>query len=180
MERRSIELGQQCLCTSKRDLIKFTTIPLLVISTLLITNTAITVNLSKTGTEKLNYDDFWPIDVPSSTTSDNITWIEPTLPSRSERVKFRYYSPNCLEKHAFHIGTDIFVSVCTYQEAVRVDIRRFAGDMDEGIEPTIRGIFLSPIQWEALKRDFTVIDAAIRESEIALNTPLQQESFPQP
>ncbi len=73
----------------------------------------------------------------------------------------------CSYAKQFPLPKDYIVTVCTYQERVRIDVRRFIGD-----RATILGYFLNTEQWNHLKQLIPKIDQAIRE---ATN---QNASFP--
>ena len=145
-----------CIC--KENLKKYSTLPILGLALLLLTNTAISVVQRQGGNTSVKLCHNFTI--PSLETL-------PVLPAyrtnfTESKVKFRETSPHCLPEHSLHLGEDIYVSVCDYEGSVRVDIRRFVGDVErEGILPTIRGIYLSVEQWNTLKIHFRFIDSAI-------------------
>lgn len=68
----------------------------------------------------------------------------------------------CTYVKQFDLPEYYVVTVCTYEERVRVDVRKFIGG-----QPTILGYFLSTEQWNHLKRLTSRIDSAILEASHA-------------
>ncbi|OOY59379.1 hypothetical protein BOW04_12255 [Solemya velum gill symbiont] len=52
----------------------------------------------------------------------------------------------CSHITSYPLSGGIYLTVCRYQEAVRVDLRRFFGE-----QPSIRGIHLNTNQWNRLR-----------------------------
>lgn len=65
----------------------------------------------------------------------------------------------CTYAKQFDLPNDYVVTVCTYQERVRIDVRKFVGN-----QPTILGYFLQTNEWNQLKRLTPSIDEAILEA----------------
>ena len=137
--------------------LRYVVVTIFILGSLLLTDTALLINQHKGGTMATFCHN---ITLPSQ---DNTQWLVPFAPVKSEGIRFSSNSSHCQEKHAFSLTNDIYVSVCDYKEAIRVDIRRFIGSIDRGISPTIRGIYLSQSQWAVLKSKIPAIDWAINE-----------------
>ena len=140
-----------CLC--KDNLKKYSTFPIIGLAFLLLTNTALTITRHRGETSvNLCHNFTLPYDIPSI----------PLARTNVTNVKFREDSTHCLPQHTLHLGKDIYLSVCDYRDSIRVDIRRFTGDVtSEGIVPTIRGIYLSREQWRVLKVNVNFVDFII-------------------
>ena len=149
-----------CLC--KENLKKYIALPLTVLSLLLLTNTVLTITQHRGGTSvNLCHNFTLPYDIPPL--------VQTKRDLNATKVKFREPSSNCLPQHSLRLGEDIYLSVCTYRGSIRVDIRRFVGNVEEeGIVPTIRGIYLSPEQWKVLKTHVDFIDSSLNTLELLL------------
>ena len=66
----------------------------------------------------------------------------------------------CLYLKQFALSTRTKVSVCSYQGAVRIDIRHFIGERS-----TIRGIWLNTGEWRALLHLWGAIQAAVADAQ---------------
>ena len=66
----------------------------------------------------------------------------------------------CLYLKQFSLSVRTKVSVCSYQGAVRIDIRRFIGERS-----TIRGIWLNKGEWRALLHLWGAIQKAVADAE---------------
>ena len=65
-----------------------------------------------------------------------------------------------------NLCNDIYLSTCNYNGIVRVDIRRFMGDVEVGgILPTIRDIYLSEDQWKVLRVNVKFVDYIIERAK---------------
>ena len=82
----------------------------------------------------------------------------------NETIKFQGPAKNCLAQNSFHLEGDIYASVCRHRGRVLLDIRRFI-DQSQGLLPTVRGIFLSPEQWNVLKTKVDFIDRSFKRVE---------------
>ena len=154
-DARPHDNSQQCLC--RENLKKYTTLPLVGLALLLVTNAAFTVTQHRGQTSfNLCHNLTLPIETPFPLLyrAENVT-----------DVKFRKKrSPRCLARHTLHLGEDIYLSVCGYRGSVRVDVGQFAGIVErEGILPTIGGIYLSPDQWKVLRKNVNFVDSVIKK-----------------
>ena len=153
---------ENCVC--KDNLKKYATLPLIGITLLLLTNTAITITQHQGGTSVNFCRNFTlPIDV----------FTPPTIRSVEEKksnetIKFQGPAKNCLAQNSFHLEGDIYASVCRHRGSVLLDIRRFI-DQSQGLLPTVRGIFLSPEQWNVLKTKVDFIDRSFQRVEDGLD-----------
>ena len=148
---------ENCVC--KENLKKYTTVPLIGIALLLLANTAITVTRNRGSTSVNVCRNFTlPIGFLTSPTSRA---VEVEKRFNETTVKFQGPATDCLSRHALHLGEDIYASVCNVRGSVRLDIRRFI-DQPPGLLPTVRGIFLSPRQWNVLKNNVDFIDFAVK------------------
>ena len=153
---------ENCVC--KDNLKKYATLPLIGIALLLLTNTAITITQHQGGTSVNFCRNFTlPIDV---LTPNTIRSVEEK--KSNETIKFQGPATNCLARNAFHLEGDIYASVCGYRGSVLLDIRRFI-DQSQGLLPTVRGIFLSPEQWNVLKTKVDFIDRSFQRVEDGLD-----------
>ena len=151
---------ENCVC--KDNLKKYATLPLIGIALLLLTNTAITITQHQGGTSVNLCRNFTlPIDVLTRS-------VEETAKEGNETIKFQGPATNCLPQNAFHLEGDIYASVCEYRGSVRLDVRRFI-DQSQGLLPTVRGIFLSPDQWNVLKTKVDFIDRSIESVQDGLD-----------
>ena len=94
--------------------------------------------------------------------------MEEIVKRSNETIRFQGPATNCLTQDSFHLEKDIYASVCRYRGSVRLDIRRFI-DQSQGLLPTVRGIFLSPEQWNVLKNKVDFIDRSIERVEDGLD-----------
>ena len=153
---------ENCVC--KDNLKKYATLPMIGIALLLLTNTAITITQHQGGTSVNFCRNFTlPIDV----------FTPPTIRSVEEKksnetIKFQGPAKNCLAQNSFHLEGDIYASVCRHRGSVLLDIRRFI-DQSQGLLPTVRGIFLSPEQWNVLKTKVDFIDRSFQRVEDGLD-----------
>ena len=150
---RAQEADPQSCQICKENLKKYSTLPIVGLALLLLTNTALTVTRHRGGSTSFNL-------------CHNYTL--PSLPDFQHqkevdsKVEILGNSSHCLPKHSLHLGKDIYLNVCDYRGSVRVDIRRFVPE-EEGIRSTIRGIYLSPDQWESLERNANFVNVALKE-----------------
>ena len=86
----------------------------------------------------------------------------------NETVKFQGPATNCLAQNSFHLEENTYASVCRYRGSVLLDIRRFI-DQPQGHLPTVRGIFLSPDQWNVLKTKIYFIDRSFKRVQDGLD-----------
>ena len=155
---------ENCVC--KDNLKKYATLPLIGIALLLLTNTAITITQHQGGTSVNFCRNFTlPIDV---LTPPTIRSVEEVVKKSNETIGFQGPATNCLAQNSFHLEGDIYASVCKYRGSVRLDIRRFIAQ-SQGLLPTVRGIFLSPEQWNVLKTKVDFIDRSIERVEDGLD-----------
>ena len=153
---------ENCVC--KDNLKKYATLPLIGIALLLLTNTAITITQHQGGTSVNFCRNFTlPIDVFTPPTTRSVEEKK-----RNETIKFQGPATNCLAQNSFHLEGDIYASVCKHRGSVLLDIRRFT-DQSQGLLPTVRGIFLSPEQWNVLKTKVDFIDRSFQRVEDGLD-----------
>ena len=153
---------ENCVC--KDNLKKYATLPLIGIALLLLTNTAITITQHQGGTSVNFCRNFTlPIDVFTPPTTRSVEEKK-----RNETIKFQGPATNCLAQNSFHLEGDIYASVCKHRGSVLLDIRRFI-DQSQGLLPTVRGIFLSPEQWNVLKTKVDFIDRSFQRVEDGLD-----------
>lgn len=149
----------------KDNLKKNSTITLIGLALLIISNTALNVKMTKKGTNfSLCHNFTLPYDIqPSSLFS-----IGEDINVTKEAFMDNYL--RCLPEHVLHLGEDIYLDVCNYNASIRVDIGRYTSTVEgEGISPTIRGIYLSPDQWKVLKVKRKFVDRAIKRANFSLN-----------
>ena len=149
----------------KDNLKKISTIPLIGLALLIISNTALNVKMTKKGTNfSLCHNFTLPYDIQPSylfSSGEDINVTKDAIRENSRR---------CLPEPPFHLGEDIYLGVCKYNASIRVDIGRFTGPVENGrISPTIRGIYLSPEQWKVLKVKRKFVDRAIKRANFSLN-----------
>ena len=69
----------------------------------------------------------------------------------------------CLEENVLSLGENAFLSVCSINNSnnlseIIIDIRKFTGNLKNGIKPTKIGINLKLNQWSVIKERATIID----------------------
>lgn len=70
----------------------------------------------------------------------------------------------CTYAEQFPLPQNFFVTVCTYQAEIRIDVRKFIGDT-----PTILGYFVNEKQWNHLKKLVPSIDQAVVNAKTQLH-----------
>ena len=160
MDFQNTRVTTDCLC--KRDLQKFTTLPIILLGVILLIDTSLNIT---TREHQMN------IDRRLNTTDMIQKQFLRQVSIDTSHVGM------CDYQHAVYLDKGIYLKVCNEYNTTRIDIRRYTTTSNGEDIPTGEGVYLSISQWKKLATKISVIKKILQDTRNGYKTSTSANSY---